>query len=240
MSKSPAELAAERAATVRARLLHDLRTLCADAGISIRELSRASGVPNGYLARVFQGEAQPSLETYAKLGGPLGADLSARLYPNTGPEIRDRHQAGILEWLLGVLHPRWRPFSEVRVWQPSKGWIDAVLHEARATLAVATEIESELRRLEQQVRWHEEKALALPSWRDWEELGEPAISRLLIVRRTRATRAVAREFARQLALAFPAHPDDAMAALTGTTPWPGPALVWVTVDKRGVRFAPGR
>jgi hypothetical protein len=60
------------------------------------------------------------------------------------------------------------------------------------------------------------------------------------VRRTRATRAVAAEFARQLRLACPVHPDDALAALTGTAPWPGAALVWVTLDARGARFAQGR
>lgn len=53
------------------------------------------------------------METYARLAAALGADLSARLYPNTGPAIRDRHQAGIPEALLALLHPRWRPHTEV-------------------------------------------------------------------------------------------------------------------------------
>jgi transcriptional regulator with XRE-family HTH domain len=229
------------AASVRGRLVDDLRRLCTDAGVSTRALAAQSGLDRGYVAAVLRGEASPTIEAYASLGAALGSDLSARYYPNTGPAIRDRHQAPILEGLLGSLHPRWRPYPEVRVREPGRGWIDVVLHDARARLAIATEIQSELRRLEQMIRWSEEKAASLSSWSGWAALGdEPAISRLLLVRRTRATRAVATEFARQLALAYPAHPDDAVAALTGTAPWPGPALVWVRSGGGGVHFATGR
>lgn len=231
------------ATVVRSRLTDDLRRHCADAGISTRTLSTATGLDHGYLAEILRGEARPSLETYVRLAAALGADLSMRLYPNTGPTIRDRHQARILEWLLGALHPRWRPSTEVGVRSPVRGSIDAVLLEARERLIVATEIESELRRLEQQIRWAQEKAAAMPSWVGWDRLAvdtEPSISRLLLVRRTRATRRVAAEFSRQLAVAYPAHPDDAAAALTGTATWPGPALVWITLDAKGPRVTPGR
>ena len=97
------------------------------------------------------------------------------------------------------------------------------------------------RRLEQLIRWSAAKAASLPSWEGWDRLGtEPRIDRLLIVRRTRATRATAADFAHQLRAAYPAHPDDALAALTGTAPWPGPALVWSVVDARGTRLVGGR
>ncbi|HLX35774.1 MAG TPA: hypothetical protein VKR30_11110 [Candidatus Limnocylindrales bacterium] len=75
------------------------------------------------------------------------------MYPNTGPTIRDRHQARILEWLLGQLDPRWRSFTEVAVRQPGRGWIDLVMFEPREGLLVATEIQSGLQRLDQIVRW---------------------------------------------------------------------------------------
>jgi hypothetical protein len=110
-----------------------------------------------------------------------------------------------------------------------------------ARLALAAELQSELRRLEQLIRWSAAKADALPSWEGWARLGpEAAVSRLLLVRRTRTTRAVAAEFARQLRIAYPAHPDDALSALTGTAPWPGPALVWVVIDGSRSRLASGR
>lgn len=226
---------------MRGRLAEDLRRLASDAGLSTRQLATAAGRDHGYVARILRGEARPSMETYATLAVALGADLSGRVYPNTGPRIRDRHQARILESLLDQLHPRWQPFTELAVRQPARGWIDAAIHDARASLIVATEIQSELRRLEQIVRWSTEKAESLPSWAGWANLAAPPdISRLLVVRRTRATKAAAIEFGRQLRAAYPAHPDDAVAALTGTLPWPGPALVWVTIDARGLRFAHGR
>lgn len=224
-----------------ARLVEDIERLAADAGISHAALARAAGISPSYLAEVLAGKAEPTLQTYGRLAIPLGADLVARLYSNTGPLIRDRHQARILEALLEVRHPRWEPFTEVGVRAPARGWIDLALHEPRERVMLASEIESELRRLEQQVRWSTEKAQSLPSWEGWPALGAtPTISRLLVVRRTRATRDVARTFSAQLRVAFPAHPDDAIAALTGTQPWPGPALIWVALEKDRVRFLAGR
>jgi transcriptional regulator with XRE-family HTH domain len=222
-------------------LAADIEQALADAGLSRRALANAAGIDPGFLGRILGGRVRPSLETYARLAAPLSMDLSTRLYPNTGPTIRDRHQAPMLELLLGAAHPRWRRFVEIGVRRPSRGWIDLGLHDPAAQVFVAGELESGLHRLEQLIRWQAMKAESLPSWEGWAHLGdEPAISRLLVVRRTRATRAVAREFGRQLRVAYPAHPDDAIASLTGTAPWPGPALVWAVLDGRRSRLAPGR
>ena len=226
-----------RAARARDRLAEDLLRLCEDAGVSQRALARGSGVSQAYVARILSGRATPTIETYARLAIPLGADLSARFYPTTGPTIRDRHQARILEGLLATLDKRWRPFTEVAVRRPGRGWIDCAIHDPRERIIVATEIQSGLRRLEQLIRWSTEKAASLPSWEGWQGFDDaPAVSRLLIVRRTRSTVEVAHDFARQLLVAYPAHPDDALAALTGDRTWPGPALVWAHLDAQGVRF----
>jgi hypothetical protein len=230
--------AADRA---RQSLVDDLERALADSGISAGRLARESGVDSGYPSRILAGRTDPSLETWARLAIPLGLDLAARLYQNTGPMVRDRHAAPMLDLLLRAAHPRWTAFTEAAVHRPSRGWIDVLLHEARERIVVAGELQSELRRLEQLVRWQAQKAAALPSWDGWVHLGEaPAISRLLVVRRTRATRAIAADFAAQLRVAYPAHPDDALAAVTGTAPWPGPAILWATLDARGARFATGR
>jgi transcriptional regulator with XRE-family HTH domain len=224
-----------------AGLAEDLTRLREDAGVSRARLANEAGVDRRYLDRIETGLARPTIETYQRLAAALGADLSMRVYANTGPAIRDRHQAVVLELLLGVVHPRWRPFTEIGVRRPSRGWIDLGLHDAAAHVFVAGELESGLRRLEQQIRWQAMKAESLPSWEGWAQLGEePAISRLLVVRRTRATRAVAQEFWRQLRVAYPAHPDDALTSLTGTAPWPGPALIWAVLDGTRSRLVPGR
>lgn len=237
MSTTNLERGARRTATeLHRRLGIDVAHLRHDAGIKLAELARGSGVDPGFLCRIEQGTEHPTLETYARLAAALGADLSVRLYPNTGPTIRDRNQAPILEALLTALHPRWRAYPEIAVRRPSRGWIDVGLHDARGRIVVATEIQSELRRLEQLIRWSAEKAASLPSWDRWSHLGEPpAISQLLIIRDTSTTRGIAREFRRTLQAAYPAHPEDAVAALAGVVPWPGPALLWATGSPSGPR-----
>jgi transcriptional regulator with XRE-family HTH domain len=225
----------------RARFVEDLQRLMADSGIGVTALARSAGLSHGYVSAILAGRETPSFETGARLAVPLGADFAARLYANTGPTIRDRHQAMILEALLKLLGGPWRPYLEATVWKPVRGAIDAVLYDRRARVVVATEIESDMRRIEQTIRWSKEKAEALPSWSEWTGLlgisGEvPSTSQLLILRRTRVNERTAREFAQQLALAYPAHPDDALAALRGERPWPGGALIWARIDKNAVRF----
>jgi transcriptional regulator with XRE-family HTH domain len=236
---SPKQLAeARRQATRTHRALGDeIRRFREDAGLTGRQLARAAGVDHAHLQRIEDTAARASIDTYSRLASALGADLSVRLYPNTGPALRDRHQARILEALLRHIHPRWKVYPEVAVRHPSRGWVDAVLHAERERLLIATEIQSDLRRLEQLLRWFPEKVASLPSWEGWLHLGEVvSSSQLLIIRSTRATREIGREFERQLAAAYPAHPADAIAALMGTAPWPGAALVWAEIERDRVRF----
>jgi transcriptional regulator with XRE-family HTH domain len=232
---------ARAAARARLALREDVDRLRLDAGWSVARLASAAELDRGFTHRVLSGGADPSLETYARLATALVADLSARIHANTGPRVRDHTQAPMLEHLIATRHPRWGPFLEVGVRRPSRGWLDALLHDPREHVALGTELQGQLRRLEQLIRWHGMKSDSLPSWDGWPHLGdEPSVSRLLVVRRTRSTRQVASEFARQLRVAYPAHPDDALASLTGTQPWPGAALVWMTLDARGARWASGR
>jgi transcriptional regulator with XRE-family HTH domain len=209
----------------------DVARLREDAGITRLQLATAAGLSDSYLAKVEAGTTQPSSETGIRLGLALGADFSRRLYPTTGPTIRDRHQAPIAEGLLTVIHPRWRRFLEVGVRRPSRGWIDVGLHSPADHVFIAGEIQSELHRLEQLVRWSDAKAESVPSWDGFAQLGEaPVISKLLLARETRSNRTIAREFRRVLRTAYPADPVDALASLCGTEPWPGAAMLWAVRD----------
>jgi len=211
-----------------------------DAGVTEAALADGAAVDRGFLCRIEHGAEHPSIETYARLAAALGADLAVRLYPNAGPTIRDRHQAGILEALLSVLHPRWTPYLEIAVRRPSRGWIDAGFRDPRAGIFVAVEIQSDLGRLEQLLRWSESKAASLPSWDGWARLGDaPSISQLLVVRETRTNREVAATYRRQLRAAYPADASDTLEALTtAIVAWPGPALLWA--KGRGTTAAPWR
>jgi len=211
----------------------EIERLREDAGVAGAVLARTAGISPAHLNRVEAGRTTPSLPTLLAISDALGSDLAVRLYPSTGPKIRDRHQAPILEALLRTLDPRWRATPEVAVRAPVRGVIDAVLHDPGEPIVLATEIHSELPRLEQLLRWHAEKSAALGSSELWPFLAaeaHPAVSRLLILRSTRANRLLAATFEATLRAAYPAPIAAALDSLAGRGTWPGPALLWASVE----------
>ena len=123
--KRPRTVSGRRATRLRALLAAQIIELRTDAGISLRRLGDAAGVDAGYLQQVEAGLREPSISVLAAVAEALGADLSVRLYPNTGPRVRDHIQARIVEELLRIAHPRWRRMTEVPVYRPARGRIDA-------------------------------------------------------------------------------------------------------------------
>ncbi len=111
--------------------------------------------------------------------------------------------------------------------------IDVVLHSEAEGVVIAAEVETELKRLEQRLRWHAEKAEASPSSALWRAATfmdrTPAISKLLILRSTAANRRIVREFESTLAAAYPGRAAQAHEALTGQAPWPGSTLLWASM-----------
>ncbi len=137
----------------------------------------------------------------------------------------------MIDAFLKELDSRWRVELEVPVIQP-RGVIDIVLTDRRDSTILAAEAQSELRSIEQQLRWAAEKSDGLARRREGGT--EPAgggVSRLLIQRSTVTTREVARRYGTTLAAAFPARTEDVVRALCGpVAPWPGPGLVWMHVE----------
>jgi hypothetical protein len=115
----------------------------------------------------------------------------------------------------------------VQVVRPVRGVIDLVLHDRTRPDTVATEFHAQLRRVEQQIRWANQKADALGSLP--EQQGR-RVSRLLVVRNTSAMREVARAASSILATAYPASTETAVRALTADEPWPGSAIVWMRLE----------
>lgn len=209
-----------------------------DAGLSISALSRGSGVSQAHLSQVLAGEREPSIAVLTALTEALGADLSIRVYPGTGPKLRDGIQARIVEELVRLAASVWRHSVEVPVSRPARGYIDVVFDDPVQSVIVATEVQSRMERLEQQVRWAQDKASSLPSAELWRFLpAAPAISRLLVLRSTVATRELARRFQATLATAYPARTTDVHRALiAGVVPWPGAGILWADVDRDAVRL----
>lgn len=208
-----------------------------DAGLSQSELSRRSGVDQGAISRFEAGKEMPSHRSLVSLADALGGRLSMRLYPVTGPRIRDALQAPVVETLIAQGHDRWRPVLEVAVYSPVRGVIDLVLVDRLTPTVIAFEVEGTIRRLEQQLRWAAEKADALPSSRLWRELHPPVrTARVLVLRSTRTTRDLARRFPATFAAAYPTPGADALAALTNGLPWPGDAIIWSNVANGTARL----
>lgn len=235
--KRPRTVPGRLATRLRSQVGVQIRDLRADAGISLRALADAAGVNHGFLARVERGDREPSISVLAAIADALGADLSVRLYPNTGPRVRDHIQAAIVEELLRVAHPRWQRFTEVPVYRPARGRIDTVLYDPVAAVVVATEVHSQVRRLEQQVGWAKLKAESLPSADFWRHASrQPVIDQLLVLRLTRANRELAAQFVETLRVAYPAPTTAAYAAVVGDGAWPGAGLLWAAVDGDGARI----
>lgn len=201
-----------------------------DAGLSLSELARVVGVHRSHIARIEPAGARPSLDVLMAIGIALGADTGIRYFPGSGPRLHDRFQASMIEAFVRELDPRWRVELEVPISHPSRGVIDIVLSERRGTATVAAEVQSQIRRLEELIRWSAEKAdgLAHRQTRDGIASEERAVSRLLILRSTVTTREIARRYAATLAAAYPARTEAVVRALTsGAAPWPGAGIVWM-------------
>lgn len=210
-----------------------------DTGATKAQAARAAGVDRTFIGRVEAGLARPSLETLVAYATALGADVSIRVYPGTGPRLTDRHQARMVEDVLRQLDPIWRPHLEVPVSHPSRGVIDAVFERRDQPLLVISEFQSTFPRLEQQLRWIAEKSHAIGS-SDLVGPGPvPPTSRLLVLRSTASTRAVAREFEATLRAAYPANTRSAVDSLRRGTAWPGSAIVWVRIDGDRVEMLDG-
>lgn len=210
----------------------EIRRMRVDAGLTQRRLAALADIDHGFLSLIERGLREPSLAVLVAIATALGGTVNVRLHPGTGPRLTDPIQARITEALVRILDPRWTRMLEVPVYRPVRGVIDLVAHDRAANVAVATEVQSQLRRLEQQLRWSNEKADALPSAEFWRFADPvPRIERLLILRSTRINRELASRFSETLATAFPAASFEAYRALTTPdAPWPGSAILWATVD----------
>lgn len=201
------------------RTLKDTRE---DAGISQRALALAAGLGPSAVRQVEEGRHEPTIGVLARLAAALGGELAVRFYPGTGPRVRDHLQSAMLDGLAARLHARWTASPEVWVTAPIKGVIDLLLTD-RAGRSVVCEAHSELRRVEQQLRWIGAKVEAVT------QASGPPPSSLLLLRDQPATRAVAIQYADYLAKAFPARHRDAIDALTTDAAWPGASIVWMHV-----------
>jgi len=199
-------------------------------------VAEAAGIHPSYLRLIELGRRDPSAKILTRIAAALGADMGLRVFPRSGPVLRDRFQARMIETLLRLLPADWTPYPEVPVSRPVRGVVDLVAVRPATSQVISIEAQSEVRRLEQQLRWASEKTDALPSATIWPEVlrtcvGQPRVSRILVLRSTVATRSLARMFATTLNAAYPAAAGELRAALLDpAAPWPGNGILWMKVD----------
>ena len=215
-----------RVQALRQRIGAEISDLRSEAGATQRALAQCAGIDQGYLSRIEDGRASPSIEVLSSISSCLGADLGIRLFPTTAPLIVDRFQAPMIEALLRLTGSQWNAQPEVSV-PAARGVIDLVLTRRLDGLRVACECHSELRRLEHVLRRSSEKTQALGALLE----GRGVVSSLLLLRSTVLTRSVAATYGKTLEAAFPARSLDALDALSGDVAWPGPAIVWARVER---------
>jgi transcriptional regulator with XRE-family HTH domain len=217
----------------------DLCRIRTDGSASQARVAHEAGIDRSHLGRIEAGTTNASLETLVAVATAMGADVSVRFFPGSGPRITDRHQARMIEALLRGLSHAWRPHLEVPVFRPARGYVDAVFERTDDPLLVVSEAQSTLPRLEQQIRWAAEKAASIGSS---ELVGSgpiPATSKLLIVRSTASTRELARSFEATLRTAYPARSRDAVRSLLRGSPWPGDAIIWIRIEGERVEILDG-
>ena len=234
---------ADRQRAHRRAIGEELRRVRLDAGLSIREVSRAAGVDPAHLSRVETGERSCGQDVLVAFATAMGHVASMRLFPTDGPRVRDHIQVRMIEALVRVLHPRWSPRLEVAVYRPSRGVVDAVLVDRETTDIVAGEAHSVLHTVEQQLRWAGLKADSLPSAGGWpwsDTLGGPRTGRLLLLRSSRAMHDLVGSLPGTFRSAYPADAREAYEALTSpAVRWPGAAILWVTIDGEDSRVIDG-
>lgn len=174
---------------------------------------------------------EPRWGAVCRIAAALGGTLGVRFFAGTGPLIRDHIQSAMVAALLAILEERWQPRPEVPLYRPVRGVIDLVLDDGVGPI-IACEAQSELRRLEQQIRWSQAKADALAAQRraDPPIAETRGVGRLLLLRSTPRTRATVAQFADLVAAAYRAATSAAYRALTTNGPWPGDALLWCRVE----------
>jgi transcriptional regulator with XRE-family HTH domain len=110
----------ERSIVVRQRACRqavgrELQRARLEAGLSIRRVGREAGVDPSHIRRVELGVSALSEDALVAVSAVVGHDVSVRLYPSSGPRVRDHVQVRMLETLLRALQPRWRARLEVPV-----------------------------------------------------------------------------------------------------------------------------
>lgn len=195
--------------------------------IAQADVARAIGVSRSVISALERGDTGVSLEIRFRAAEVLGLRLRLPAYLDGTPRLYDRNHSLIIEHLLAIRHPRWRVELEAPVPGPGRRSTDVRLECGHDI--VLTEVESMLRRWEQEAREIHDKARAVA-----EAVGpERRVHSLLVLPPTRHNRELIASLSGSVAAVFPADEGAIRRALTGSSePWPGNGLLWLPPLRR--------
>jgi Helix-turn-helix. len=210
------------------------------AGISQAALARAIGVSRSVVCRMEKGNPEVSARIRAHAVSALGGDFRIAVYPGGAPLIHDAAHAGIVEAVLRVCGPGWRPTLESPVPGPGRRSTDIRLDRLdpldRQGDIVLMEVETHVRAFEAIIRACAEKRAAVADTHS--AAAGPRIHVVLVLPPTRHHRALASAHPGIVAAAFPAGHDSMARALANPDiPWPGDGILWMTGRQAGTRGA---
>lgn len=135
----PSDRGRRRLNEARSRLGGELRRGRLAAGLSLREVARATGVDHVRIWRFERGSGELSLGDIGAVAAVVGLDVVLRAYP-AGDAIRDAAHARLLERLRRELDPSLRWNTEVPFPIPGdlRAW-DAVTGNGEWRLAIEAE-----------------------------------------------------------------------------------------------------
>ena len=111
---------------IRVRVGMDLRRLREDTGLTLRAVAAAAGISAAHLCGIELGQSAASNHVLVSVADVLGADLSVRFYPGSGPRIHDHVQARIVESLITAAKPRWQhPSRCPSIDPPAATWMSS-------------------------------------------------------------------------------------------------------------------
>lgn len=136
----PGDRGRRRASEARTRVVVELARTRRSAGLSLRDVGRATGLDHAWLWRLERGIAPGlPLEDLGAIAEVLGQDLALRLYP-AGDPLRDAGHARLLARFRRELHPslRWRTEVPLPIEGDRRAW-DGVIEGPDWRLVVEAE-----------------------------------------------------------------------------------------------------
>jgi transcriptional regulator with XRE-family HTH domain len=202
----------------------ELRSIRLRAGVSQAAVARAIGVSRSVICEIEAGNTSPSLVIRSRVAAALGAGIRLAIYGGDSPQIRDATQARLVEALLRIPGPAWKPTVEAAVPGPGRRSVDVRFDRGRDVVLV--EVESRLRAMEEIVRELHAKRAAVAA-----ASGNKRVHVVLALPASRHHRAIVRALPGTIRAAFPVASATLRDALErGDGAWPGDGILWLPVS----------